>query len=1089
VADALQRGDALLTAGAGYGKTTILEEALGDASRPVAWISCSATERAPGVLLLRILDAIARVAPGASDALAERLAAAPEQVDVFAAVRELLAELPRLLVEPLVLVIDDGEHLDGADGALRLLEELIRSRTPSLHVAVASRRPLELRVAKPRAAGRLRQFTAPDLAFDAAECAAVLRARNVTEPTPERVDGLMRATEGWPLGVGLAVAVAAGAERRPGDEADLRSAPELRDLRSAPELRSFLSEELFDSLEPELRQAAITSSIARVVTPAVAAALSLAPDFSARIERAGMLVRQVGGDGAFAYHPLLREFLLERLGIDQGEEEQRRLHALVAPAIARDGDPIEAIEHMLAAQTWTEAVSAIEREGPGLVRKSAGLMRHWLSLLPADARALPTMLALEGQLEWGAGDHPRAAAVLRAAVRGFRTHPNPLAEWLARFALADSIFATFEFDELTEVVAGWDDPAAAPAGIVAPATVAYVSVTLAMLGRIEESDRLAEGALAHPAAGLLGPVEALRLSYRDTPRGCLDEVLTRMQAAVRQLEGSDPFNRRLYFLATLAMMYSERGYPEEGLKVWMQIRSEGIGGSVPILVDSARAWCALLNATLGRLHEAETELALHEGQEKGWRDVLITGLAAACVAALQGDAAATVASADRTLAVAVRGPVIFFHRTATQLIPPLVTVGRADRAREILDQAWILVDEVYPGPLGRFLRGRLLALRAWLRAIEGDTDGSDADLLLFWAEAGESLSHLLRREWQRLEGVVWAALERGVLEPERTVKALTRAFPEGLQLVAFLQHPVAAVRRVVLEPATASGDPDALVQLGKLAADPDPEMAAAAVRAAGRLARILPPLHFQVLGRFAVRRGSWQVGDAWGRPVDARLVRFLLVHLGRSMPEDLVFEALWPELPAAGARNSLRVAISRVRRVLDPPGAEQSVIESAGRSYRLALGGRDMVDAEEFRTAAEGALAATGESRLRSLDHARSLWGGEPLPEDRYADWTTGYRELLVDRYTGVLAALVAAHEADGRHVEAADVARRLVDLDPLNEGGHRALITAYARAGRTGYALRQYLECRRALVDQLGVEPSDATSRLQARILAGESV
>jgi DNA-binding SARP family transcriptional activator len=1044
---------------------------LGGGSRPVAWISCSAPERAPGILLLRILDAIARVAPGASDALAEHLAAAPERVDVFAATRELLAELPRLLVEPLVLVVDDGEHLDGAEDALRLLGELIRAQTPSLHVARA------------RATGRLREFTPSDLAFEAAECAAVLRARNGMEPSPERVDGLMRATEGWPLGIGLAAAVVAGAERRDGDH------PELPDLRSAPELRSFLSEELFDPLDPELRAAAMESSVARVVTPAVAAALALPPGFSSSVGRAGMLTRPVGDDGGFAYHPLLREFLLQRLSIDRGEEERRRLHGVVAPAIAQDGDPIEAIEHLLAARSWSAAVSAIEREGPGLVRKSAGLVRRWLALLPTEARALPTILALEGQLEWGAGDHPRAAAVLREAVRGFRHHPNPPAEWMARFALADSVFATFEFDELSGIVQGWDDPAAAPAGILAPATVAYVSVTLAMLGRIEESDRLAERALQHPDAELLGPVEALRLSYRDTPRGKLDEVFARMQGAVQELERSDPFNRRLYFLATLAMMYSERGYPETGLTVWMQVRAEGIGGSAPILVDSARAWCALLYTTLGRMHEAETELALHEGQEKGWRDVLIGGLAGACVAALQGDAAETLAKANRTLAVAVRGPVIFFHRTATQLIPPLVAVGRPDRAREVLDETFALVDEVYPGPLGCFLRGRLLALRAWLRLTTGDSEGSDADLLRFWEEAGETLGHTLRREWDRLDAVVWAALERGVLEPERTVDALRRAFPEGLQLVAFLQHPVPAVRRFVLEPATASGDPEALIQLGKLAADPDPELAAAASRAGRRLARLLPPLRFELLGRFAVRRGSWQAGDSWGRPVDARLVRFLLVNLDRSMPEDVIFEALWPGRPAASARNSLLVATSRARRVLDPPGAEHSVIESAGRSYRLALGERDVVDAEEFRAAAALALAGSGQPRRPLLDHARSLWRGEPLSEERYTDWATSYRELLVDRYTGVLAALVEVHEAEGRHTEAAEVARRLVDLDPLNEGGHRALITAYARAGRTGYALRQYLECRRAFVDQLGVEPSAATSRLQARILAGESV
>ena len=215
----------------------------------------------------------------------------------------------------------------------------------------------------------------------------------------------------------------------------------------------------------------------------------------------------------------------------------------------------------------------------------------------------------------------------------------------------------------------------------------------------------------------------------------------------------------------------------------------------------------------------------------------------------------------------------------------------------------------------------------------------------------------------------------------------------------------------------------------------------------------------------------------------------LLTHLGEPVPEDLIFDALWPDLSASSARKSLQVAASRARGVLDPPGAQDTVLESADRCYRLALGARDQVDAEQFQDSADAALAESGDDRRRMLDGARALWGGEPLPEERYADWAAAYREGLTDQYTQVLAALVEIHQQAGEHGEAAAVARDLVDLDPLNEGGHRALITSYARAGRTGRALRQYLECRRALVDELGVEPAEATSRLQARVLTGEPV
>jgi DNA-binding SARP family transcriptional activator len=97
------------------------------------------------------------------------------------------------------------------------------------------------------------------------------------------------------------------------------------------------------------------------------------------------------------------------------------------------------------------------------------------------------------------------------------------------------------------------------------------------------------------------------------------------------------------------------------------------------------------------------------------------------------------------------------------------------------------------------------------------------------------------------------------------------------------------------------------------------------------------------------------------------------------------------------------------------------------------------------------------------------------------------WRERLVDRYIEVLAGLAEAFTAAGDYAAAIEAAREVVALDPANESAHRDLMAAYARAGRTGHALRQFLECRRALVDELGIEPSDETSRLQARILAGE--
>jgi DNA-binding SARP family transcriptional activator len=322
------------------------------------------------------------------------------------------------------------------------------------------------------------------------------------------------------------------------------------------------------------------------------------------------------------------------------------------------------------------------------------------------------------------------------------------------------------------------------------------------------------------------------------------------------------------------------------------------------------------------------------------------------------------------------------------------------------------------------------------------------------------------------------------------VAAIAAAFPAGLEMIEFTGHPLAEVRRAALEPAIASGHPEAIRRLGELVEDSDPEVAAASRRTLDSLAERAPPLHFRLLGDFSVRRGAWLLEEeAWDRPTAARLVRFMLVQRGDVVPLDLIVEVLWPKLTPERARSSLHVAISRARHALDLPGAPDSLLQSIEGGYRLNLGDRDSVDAEEFETAASGALAEPGRDRVPLLEHARSLWGGEPLPAERYSDWTIAWRERLIDRYVDLLTVLAAAYDGRDDHASAIGASRELVELDPLNERAHRELMAAYARAGRTGHALRQFLECRRALVDGLGTEPAQTTSRLQARILAGEPV
>lgn len=356
--------------------------------------------------------------------------------------------------------------------------------------------------------------------------------------------------------------------------------------------------------------------------------------------------------------------------------------------------------------------------------------------------------------------------------------------------------------------------------------------------------------------------------------------------------------------------------------------------------------------------------------------------------------------------------------------------------------------------------------------------GADGDLERCWADAHGSEHHILRREWTRLEPLIVRAVGRGGLDAGAVVGAvvgaLQRAFPGGAALVRFVDHPAPEVRSAALSAAVASGHPHALRRLATYGADPDP----AVVAAQQALRRSPPPLTFRLLGGFEVRRANWELDHAcWGRALVVRLVRYLVVHRGAPVAEDALFDSFWPDKDPSAARRNLAVTLSLARKALDVPGQTESVIHTDGRRHHLALRPTDHVDTEEFEAAAAAALADRGEPARALLEHAEALWTGDPLPEERYADWTYyAWRERLTDRYTHVLAALTRAYGNAGRTEDAIRVARKSVERDPLDEAAQRELIASYARAGRRNHALRQFLACRRALVDDLGIEPLQAT-------------
>jgi DNA-binding SARP family transcriptional activator len=221
----------------------------------------------------------------------------------------------------------------------------------------------------------------------------------------------------------------------------------------------------------------------------------------------------------------------------------------------------------------------------------------------------------------------------------------------------------------------------------------------------------------------------------------------------------------------------------------------------------------------------------------------------------------------------------------------------------------------------------------------------------------------------------------------------------------------------------------------------------------------------RLLGAFAIEIDGRTVPDAaWRHQRAADLVKILALAPGHRLTRDQVIDTLWPSLsPTAGGAN-VRKAAHRARQATGEPG----VIGIGGGMVVLGPGRRVETDVARFESALDRAESGGGPGAFRV---AVSLYRGDLLPDDRYAEWSGSRRDRLRWRYTRALAG--------------AGMWGRLVDVDPIDERAHREIMRGHLQNGDRAAALRQYEVLRETLRDELGVAPSPESVQLYESALS----
>lgn len=228
----------------------------------------------------------------------------------------------------------------------------------------------------------------------------------------------------------------------------------------------------------------------------------------------------------------------------------------------------------------------------------------------------------------------------------------------------------------------------------------------------------------------------------------------------------------------------------------------------------------------------------------------------------------------------------------------------------------------------------------------------------------------------------------------------------------------------------------------------------------------------QLCGRFVVQLAGRRVeGDLPGRQ-GRLLLAYLVVNRDRTVTREEVQDALWPD----GRDGGLAPLLSKVRRTLPLDGLRPDVpdlwvdVEAAGAALHRA----------ESALALGKPHAAWGPSQVAMFVTGRPFLAGE------VAAWIDDERRSLAALHLRALEAYAGSTAGIGgtELAAAVRVARRLIELEPYRESGHRLLMDALDRQGNTAEALLVYDALRCRLRDDLGVTPSPATQDLHRRLL-----
>ncbi|MDI7275172.1 MAG: tetratricopeptide repeat protein, partial [Anaerolineae bacterium] len=866
----------LVSAPAGYGKTSLLVEFAHDTDLPVCWYSLDTADRDPRVFAEYLLAAIRHRFPQfGPDALAllessERLSDSEALVAVL--VNEIYQEIP----DYFVLVLDDYHLVNPSEPVNYLLDSLLQRLPENCHLIIASRtiptltpRGLALLTARQEVAG----LGVRELRFTPQEIQELV-LQNYHQVLPdETAQELARQSEGWITGILLSAQATwkdllAGVARLRG---------------TGLSVYDYLASEVFAQQGPEVQRFLLASSVLDEMNARRCNAL-LGIDNAAAIldlleEGNVFIVRfEKEQERWYRYHALFQGFLRQKLA-SEAPEQATALHLRAADILEEEGEWDAAFRHRMAAGDLHGAVAVVLQAAQEMYEAGRlETLAQWIDQIPEHALAdVPRLIWYRGRVHAETGEWARALELYDRARQGFEQRGEAEA---------------------------------------AAQTLVDAGVSLRFLGRPQEAIQAGEQALERLAqagarTSLIAAGARRNLGICLHQMGRPAEGIEHLREALRlYTEGDSSYGRALTHgdlgaaLALAGNLAAAELHNQEALRLWQEMGHSANMANVLNTLAVGQQWRGEYEAALANL-----ERALDCAQRAGSRRLQALLLAGkGDVFRERGEWEQAVAAYEeaRSLAESVRYPSLLRHL--------LNATAEVHRARGEYPQALALARRAYD--------------QAAEQGLAQDAARCGITLAAIYLEQGNpSLAEeYLRRAVQTLSSsragselaLAWLQLAR-VAHARADVQARQECIQRMAEVTMelgydhFLANEVARALPVV-EPVMQSGvGGDVLADLvrrARLSVEPSRLQMAAP---AGEPPRV--QLRIQALGACTVYANDRQLTAAdWGTARAKELFFYILSFPSRRREQ--IAEVLWPDLSAGRLRSAFHVTLYRVRRAL-----------------------------------------------------------------------------------------------------------------------------------------------------------------------------